>query len=350
MWKINPKIGFNDTPVTVVMVPILAFIIPYIFTGARFDRPPYFTWKVYLGVLLITAVVWIGNRFIMILMRTRFPQFNRVKRRLWIQSVAMLIFSLLAANILAYALDICNMRGPGRYPNLDYAAIILNTNVANLFCTLTVVAIYETVYFMSELRKSVEEKELLKRESLNAHLNALKSQVNPHFLFNNLNTLIAVIPENPSQAIDFVQQLSKVYRHILEVKDEQSIFLKDELEVMQAYAFLLETRFGKNIDIRVDIPAEKLKRRIVPLSLQILMENAVKHNIVSSEKPLRILVYSQNGRLIVTNNLQKKNQINESTGIGLDNIRNRYRLLSSKQVEVIENISDFTVSIPLIEN
>ena len=203
---------------------------------------------------------------------------------------------------------------------------------------------------MNELRKSVEEKEMLKRESLKAELNALKTQVNPHFLFNNLNTLISVIPENPKLAVDFVQQLSKLYRHILEVKDEQSILLKDELDVMKAYAFLLQTRFGNNLDVIIDVPDEKLNKRIVPLSLQILMENAIKHNIVSSDKPLKIEVFAQNGQLVVSNNLQKKNQINESTGIGLDNIRNRYKLLGNDQVEVTENGSDFTVSIPLIEN
>ena len=191
---------------------------------------------------------------------------------------------------------------------------------------------------------------MLKTESLNAQLNALKTQVNPHFLFNNLNTLSAVIPENPKLAVDFVQQLSKVYRHILEVRDHKTISLEEELEVMKAYAFLLQTRFGANLHVHIDIPPEKLQRKIVPLSLQILMENAIKHNIVSSEKPLRIHVSSVDGQLIVSNNLQKKNQFPESTGIGLDNIRNRYRLLSESPVEVRESISEFIVSIPLLEN
>jgi two-component system, LytTR family, sensor kinase len=191
---------------------------------------------------------------------------------------------------------------------------------------------------------------MLKRESLKAQLDALRTQVNPHFLFNNLNTLSSVIPEDPKRAVDFVLQLAKVYRHILEVKDEQTIQLKDELDVMKAYAFLLQTRFGTNLDINIDVPEEKLQRKVVPLSLQILMENAIKHNIVSCDKPLKIEVFAQNGKLVVSNNLQKKNQVNESTGIGLDNIRNRYRLLSEKQVEVTESNGNFTVSIPLIEN
>ena len=203
---------------------------------------------------------------------------------------------------------------------------------------------------MSQLRSSVEEKELLKRESLIAQLNALKTQVNPHFLFNNLNTLCSIIPDQPKQAVEFVQELSKVYRHILEVKDETSILVKDELDVLKAYAFLLKTRFGNNLEIDIRVPQEILQYRIVPHSLQLLLENAIKHNIVSIEKPLKIEVSVHEGKLIVSNNLQKKNQQHDSTGIGLNNIRNRYTLLTNQPIEVMETTKDFTVSIPLITN
>jgi LytS/YehU family sensor histidine kinase len=226
----------------------------------------------------------------------------------------------------------------------------IHSNSAAIFCTIMMIAIYESIFFMHQLRKSVLETEKLKRESLNAELNALKTQVNPHFLFNNLNTLSSIIPENPGMAVEFVQQLSKVYRHILEVQDEQSILLKDELDVLRAYAFLLQTRFGDNLDITIDVPEEKLKKKIVPLSLQMLMENAIKHNIVSSDKPLKVNVFAENGNLVVRNNLQKKNQVNSSTGIGLDNIRNRCKLLGNGEVAVTESGTSFTVSIPLIEN
>jgi LytS/YehU family sensor histidine kinase len=134
------------------------------------------------------------------------------------------------------------------------------------------------------------------------------------------------------------------------VENEKSIPLSDELEVLSAYAFLLQTRFGDNLDIKIDVPKEKLSKRIVPLSLQILMENAIKHNIVSSDKPLKVHVFAENGNLVVRNNLQKKNQVNESTGIGLDNIRNRCKLMGDGEVKVTESGTTFTVSIPLLEN
>ena len=351
MWRTNNKIGFDDRLVMLVMIPVAAFIIPVVFFGLRFQREPYFTGRVYVTTFIITATLWIGSRYIMIWSRNRYPQFSSVKRRLIAQSVVMLIYTLIVTNTLGYFLhSYCGLDDSANYPGRTLMDVIINSNNAAFFCTLTVVAIYESIFFMNDLKNSIEEKEMLKRESLKAQLQALKTQVNPHFLFNNLNTLSSVIPENPKQAVDFVQQLSKVYRHILDVKDDQRILLKDELDVLKAYAFLLQTRFGDNLSITINVPPEKLMKMIVPLSLQILMENAIKHNIVSADKPLRIEVFAENGRLVVSNNLQKKNQIIESTGIGLDNLRNRYKLMSDKKVEVSESGDSFTVSIPLIEN
>lgn len=350
MWRTNSRISFDDRVVTIILLPLASFIVPIIFFGMSFTKEPYFTWNVYLNTIIITTVIWLGNRYIMIWARTRYPDFEDVRQRLMVQSVAMIIYTLISNNLLGFILDACGLKEFHASGKHNLTDIITMSNAAALFCTLTVVAIYESIYFMNELRKSVEEKELLKRENLYAQLNALKTQVNPHFLFNNLNTLTSIIPEDPKRAVDFVQQLAKVYRHILEVKDEQSISLQEELDVLKAYAFLLKTRFGDNLDITITVPEEKMNKKIIPLSLQILMENAIKHNIVSAEKPLKIEVFAENGRLVVSNNLQKKNQLNESTGIGLDNIRNRYRLLSDREVEVKENSSDFIVSIPLIEN
>jgi two-component system, LytTR family, sensor kinase len=349
MWKPNCKIAFDDRSVMLFAIPLFSFIVPIVFFGCRFNREPYFNWRHYTTTLVITSVLWIGNRYILIWFRNKYPLFKELRKRLLLQLLCMFIFTVIFNNLLGYLFDDV-LFDSLHHVGMSASDVAIKRNAAALFSVAMVIAIYESVYFMHELRTSVEEKEMLKRESLHAQLDALRTQVNPHFLFNNLNTLVAIIPENPEQAIDFVQQLSKVYRHILEVKDEQSIFLKDELEVMKAYAFLLKTRFGNNLDIEINIAEEKLSKKIVPLSLQLLMENAIKHNIVSADKPLHIKVYDQNGSLTVSNNLQMKMQVNESTGIGLDNIRNRYKLLGEKIVTVIQNETNFTVSIPLIEN
>jgi len=347
MRRTNCKIGFDDRLVMLFTIPVLSFIIPVVFMGCRFDKAPYFTWDRYITTLLITTALWIGDRWIMIWSRGKYPLFKDVRKRLVLQSVSMFLFTLIGENLFGWFMDDVVFKGcnDGHFRT----DVMITSNSAAIFCTIMIIAIYESIYFMNELRKSVEEKETLKRESLNAQLSALKTQVNPHFLFNNLNTLSAIIPDNPQQAEDFVQQMAKVYRHILEVRDEKSIPLAEELDVLKAYGFLLKTRFGKNLDIDIRVPDDKLQQRIVPFSLQLLMENAIKHNIVSSEKPLKISVFVENGHLVVSNNLQVKNQVIESTGIGLENIRNRYKLLGDKEVKVIETGDSFTVSIPLIE-
>lgn len=345
MKRGNSKIGFDDRLVMLIGIPLLSFIIPVVFAGCRFNREPYLDLDRYFTTLFITTVLWIISRYIMIWSRRMYPSFSDVRKRLIVQSASMLTFAVIGNNLLGYIIDTGIFNEPSRFLNPDS---LISSNSAAIFCTILVMAIYESIYFMNELKNSVEEKETLKRESLNAQLNALRTQVNPHFLFNNLNTLSSIIPENPQQAVEFVQQLSKVYRHILEVKDQKNISLKEELDVLRAYGFLLKTRFGNNLDIDINVPDEKLNKNIVPLSLQLLMENAIKHNIVSNDKPLKIDVYAVNGRLVVSNNLQRKNQLTESTGMGLDNIRKRYKLLSDKPVEVTENENNFTVSIPLI--
>lgn len=348
MRRTNCKIGFNDGWLILFTVPALSFIVPFVFGGCRFSRPPYFTAELYFKTMVMIICLWAGDRLIMIWSRGKYPLFEDVRKRLVHQSVAMFIFTVGGNNLLGWFIDDIIFKQKGG--SFLYPDRFINSNSAAIFCTIMIIAIYESIYFMNELRKSVEEKETLKRESLKAQLDALKTQVNPHFLFNNLNTLSAIIPDTPNQAIEFVQQMSKVYRHILEVQDEKTIPLKDELDVLKAYGFLLKTRFGDNLNIEINVPEGKLTQQIVPLSLQLLMENAIKHNIVSAAKPLTIKVFAQNGHLVVSNNLQVKNQLIESTGIGLQNIRNRYKLFGDDDVRVDESGDSFTVSIPLIPN
>ena len=329
-------------------IPIVSFIIPIVFFGARFQKAPYFTWVMYITTMIITVAIWIGNRAIMLRARRVYPHFSESRKRLVVQSLVMLLYTLIVNNLIGYLMKDFSNISPGIDGKKSFTDMLINCNSASVFTSITIIAIYESRYFMDQLGLSVQEKEMLKRESLQAQLHTLKTHVNPHFLFNNLNTLCSIIPENPRQAVDFVQQLSKVYRYILEVKDEKSISLRDEIKVLEAYSFLMKTRFGNNFNIEVLIPEKDMDNQIVPYSLQLLVENAIKHNIVSADKPLWIKVHTVNSELLVTNNLQKKKQEVESTGIGLNNIRNRYMLLTNKLVAVTETEFNFSVSIPLI--
>ncbi len=214
-----------------------------------------------------------------------------------------------------------------------------------------ILAIYEIVYLYSLLQRSNVEKAQLEQQNIQSQLEGLKNQVNPHFLFNSLNTLAHVIPENPERGVSFVQKLSKVYRYILEIREKKLIPLSEELEFLYSYVYLMKERFGENFCVSINIPKENMNDLIIPLSLQILFENAIKHNIVSTKKPLNIEMFvEKDSKLIVRNNLQKKKQVASGTKTGLENIKNRYHFFSDEEVDVVVTQDSFIVVLPLLKN
>ncbi|MBU3744359.1 MAG: hypothetical protein FGM61_07400 [Sediminibacterium sp.] len=342
---VKDLICWNDKWAIIIGAPLVSLMVPFVFFGIRFNKTPQYTFPIYITTLLVTLTIWLGNRAIMIWARSRFTEIEQLRKRLIIQSMLMLIYTPLSSLLIGFLLeDYCSLRKIG----IPEEEVFISSLTSSIFTTIAVTSIYEVVYFIQQLKASLTQKEALKREGLRAELHALKTQVNPHFLFNNLNTLCAIIPEDADKAVTFVEQLSKVYRYILEVKDEKTIPLQEEIQILKAYAFLLNTRFGNNFQLTITIPTNEMQTRIVPFSLQLLVENALKHNIVSRESPLNIEVTTAEGQLIVRNNIQKKQQIEKSTGIGLMNIRNRYKLLTEKLVDVTETSQYFTVSLPLI--
>jgi len=205
-----------------------------------------------------------------------------------------------------------------------------------------------SAWLLRQRDKRIEREATLKREKIESQFEALKSQINPHFLFNSFNTLITIIEENPEMAVEFVEKLSDFYRSILQYREMEVISLKEEVELVQNYAFLLQKRFGDNLSLHLQNIDEQAY--IAPLTLQILVENAVKHNIISKSRPLNIKVGVSDGYVTVSNNLQKKMALEVSTGFGLQSIVNRYALLIDKAVRIEEGETHFTVSIPIIKN
>lgn len=214
--------------------------------------------------------------------------------------------------------------------------------------SILVVAIYEAVYFFVRWKQSIAETEKIKKERVSSQLEALKNQVNPHFLFNSLNTLASIIPEDPKRAVEFVQKMSAVYRNILDLNEKQVVTLSEELETLEKYIFLVQTRFPENLTFEMQIDASARERYIVPMSVQNLVENALKHNIISKKKPLHITLRATEEELEVVNNLQKKISEEQGTGTGLRNIDNRYRLTFGRRIVVEETDRTFGVKIPLI--
>lgn len=203
-----------------------------------------------------------------------------------------------------------------------------------------------------EMRMTIENARQLyglKKENIRSQFEALKSQVNPHFLFNNLNVLSSLIYADQDRAGKFVRQLSKVYRYVLDFKDADTISLQEETDFLDAYLFLLTTRFGENLRIERTLNEDCRMRRLPPAVSQMLIENAIKHNVIARNRPLTIRIFMEADRyLVIQNTLQRKSSVEPSSKIGLENIRRRYRYLTSQQVIIEETPETFTVKIPLL--
>ncbi len=232
------------------------------------------------------------------------------------------------------------------------AEFIANESYRNyqfgLWVTMSVVVTFHIVYYYNRYQqKRVKESQIVaKTES--AKFESLKNQLDPHFLFNSLNVLTALIGENPIQAEKFTTKLSKVYRYVLQQKDKDLIPLEDELKFAKSYMELLNMRFEGGIVFSIPETVSDLDLKIVPLSLQLLLENAVKHNVISSDNPLNIKIYEENGFLAIENNINLKESLGKSTKVGLKNIIQRYSLITDQTVEITNKNQKFKVKLPLL--
>ena len=196
------------------------------------------------------------------------------------------------------------------------------------------------------LKLEQQAAELLK-ENNTARYTALQNQLNPHFLFNSLNTLIAEIQYDPQKAVGFTKNLSNVYRYVLQCQNKPLVTLDEELEFMTAYLFLHEVRLGNCIHCHSDIPADRLDSMLPPLTLQLLTENVIKHNSITINKPMNINISIVNDYLVVSNSINPKKR-NELSGIGLKNLSNRCKLILNKEINVSDENGLFTVKVPLL--
>jgi two-component system, LytTR family, sensor kinase len=299
-----------------------------------------FSWN-----FLFIAFIWNGN---MLLVKAgpfeKLSWENEPKRKILAALVVALIWPVLSYYLFNIYLFEPILGIPCELESKENIIfLIITVNI-----TLLINAIMVANEFFIHWRKSTLEKEELKRITVSAEFESLKNQVNPHFLFNALNTLASLIEEEPQVASRFVQKLSSVYRYLLSQKDKELVSLGEELEFLKSYIFLYQIRFGENFKVIIDIDQQWLHKEIVTLSLQMLLENAVKHNIISKEKPLTVKIHIKGQKLCVCNNLQVKTILTESNGIGLKNIQSRYAIISNEEVEVSMSENMFLVCVPLI--
>jgi len=205
------------------------------------------------------------------------------------------------------------------------------------------------VLYVKYRENKLKQKQVVIQEKIKFQFENLKSQINPHFLFNSFSTLIALIESDQEEAIEYVDELSTLFRNILEYRDQDTIDIKEELSIINNYYQLQKKRYGDNLELKIDQVVRNESIKIPPMTLQLLIENAIKHNVVSKNKPLKIHVYlGEEPFLFVENNLQLKNDEVKSTGIGIQNIMDRYKLITDKEIKIIQTGDLFKVGLPII--
>jgi sensor histidine kinase YesM len=341
--------------VGIALVVLVATVLFYL-DRMRLQGQPFL--KVYAIQWLYTVVVWEVNLKIILYIRRLYPSMGKMLRRI-LTEFSILVFSIalmvLVITGLLDAVKIWDVDVPLRHYLFDYAVIL----VSILFLT----GIEEAAYMFREWRKTILESEQIKRTTLQTQLDSLKNQVNPHFLFNSLNSLSSLIEEDDQKALSFVDELAYVYRYLLQTNTSELTSLNNELAFIEAYFYLLKTRFGKGISLDIQVSDAAKLLSIPPMTLQLLIENAAKHNITAQRKPLQIQIFdkeivtpSRDGAestkggfvLTVANNLQKKQSPVASNRMGLANISKQYALLSHQAIAVEETAETFKVVLPLI--
>jgi LytS/YehU family sensor histidine kinase len=290
--------------------------------------------------LLMGGTMAIGISRISTWLDNNHPWLKNPLKRVALQISLTLGFSLLVIFITVVFIYF-------RHQDHSFPAMSFMVKTAVFFLTISLLITYSITFFVN-WKKSVVMQEQMKREHLALQYETLKSQVNPHFLFNSLNAVTSLISTDPDKAILFVKKLSEVFRYVLEQKDNEITTLDTELGFLDSYIFLQKIRFGENLRVNIDVPVRT--SLIVPLSLQMLVENAIKHNVISREYPLTINIITKNKNYLEVSNSLRKKPVLDSNNLGLKNIRSRYEFFTTSPVLITESESEFKVEIPLIDN
>lgn len=301
----------------------------------------YYHYNIF-GTVFGSMLIWTGSSFIGGFIDNKFDwETQGLKKSIYLV-VINVVFITFTIGIEMYVIGL--IKGdpvPAKYYLNSFILCILITTIINL--------IFISRGIFDFWKHTKYENEVLKQENLRSQLESLKNQVNPHFLFNSLNTLISIIDDEPEIAKNYTQNLSQVYRYILQAKEKDLVSLREEIDFTKAYNYLLKIRYGNNLRFDVSIPDKYLQYQVPTLVLQMLVENAIKHNVISEARPLKIsITMNGNDNMIVSNNYQPKKLNVESDKVGLKNISDRFRILDNKEIQVIQNDTDFIVKLPLI--
>jgi two-component system, LytTR family, sensor kinase len=292
-----------------------------------------------------TTIYWVVFRVIFIYFTKKYPYDHQNKQRRIYASICVVIAYIIAQFVLEF-LEQFILKANG----VAQPALILEILTSSIFIAL-ISAIYEIKFLSYQVAQNAIQREQVKREFIASELSGLKEQINPHFLFNSLNTLSSLVETEPQKAQSFIQKLSNVYRYILDKSYENTTLLQHELNYLHAYIHLLKERFGDGLQVTIEINQEVLmKKHIIPLSLQITFENCVKHNVVTNQRPLFIKIYTSDDYVYMVNNLQPIDTLEEKSGVGIPNIKKRYSFFTKRPVKIEINEDQFSIALPLLSD
>ena len=302
-----------------------------------FSRLPDYLFAMAFGFAILESMVRINE-----VLDSKVPWDPSPLKRFLYQALFALGIALLIVSVIRPAIILFLMKG---------RLLILADELVIFLVTVFLVGAFSAaelgIFLNRKYRDSLAELERFRKENVEYQFEMLKLQLNPHFLFNSLNTLSSLVYEDPAKASDFIRRLSDVYRYVLDNRNQELVTLGQEMDFISSFTFLLGIRFQGMVTFRLDIGKESLSKQIAPMTIQLLVENAVKHNIASKQKPLEVDIFTRDGYVWVTNRLQLKEGAT-NTGVGLKNIASRYGFLTERKVEVIREEEFFKVKIPLL--
>lgn len=327
-------------------MPVIDFVLNYIlYDDEIFERTSI--WLVSFPLLFLIGIgSWRTQVTIQNLIQFKYPTLKQTRARVALMVSIIIPVMSLSVTFIFFIYDYFQLLGYQLKPNDIEYGLLVGFSVNLIFVTL-----YEVDYVVERLKESIVEKESLKQQAIQHEFDALKNQVNPHFLFNCFNTLSSLISEDKQKAEVFLNELSKVYRYLLRNNEDGLSTVENEIKFIRSYYGLLNTRHGEALRLTIDIDKRYHAYLLPSLTLQLLVENVVKHNMLSRSHPLVIEIFTTAGnKLVVNNNLQRRTVKAPSNRVGLENIKAKYELLNQPGFQVIEDGKNFTVVLPLIWN
>jgi sensor histidine kinase YesM len=333
----------KDWIIISVLLPPVVVAMNYWIFGSRYFTEAGVFWLSTAITTIAAFVSWLLQIVVAIHLQRKYPRYSDTIKRLSIALSLYIVLTSFTISIVFWAYDYVSFFNY----KMDWRRFTWAL-VTGILVDVLAASFHEAAAFYERWRKASLLTEQLKRENLQTQLDSLKAQVNPHFLFNSLNSLSSLISEDSEKAEKFLDELSKVYRYLLRNNEDDLTTLAEELQFIQSYYHLLKTRYGESLHVQTSIDPQYLDYQLPPLTLQMLVENAVKHNRMMKERPLKIELKSAGNKLIVVNNLQRKVRQVTSNRIGLGNIAKKYKLLDQEGILVKETETEFAVIIPLI--